>query len=214
VGENSMTGPADGTDNGAHGAYNGNGDADAGAGRVSAAVAHTVRTLRLSHGWSLDRLAARAGVSKGVLVALEQGRGNPNLGTLIRISEALGVALTRLVQLEEEPPIRMFPPDRHVVLWRGQRGGNGTLLAGGEQRPSVELWTWELQPGEPHDSEPHTTGTREVVYVQEGTLTLTVDGRCHYVTAGSAAAFLGDRRHSYVNEGAVPCRYVLAVMDL
>ncbi|HEU5161206.1 MAG TPA: XRE family transcriptional regulator [Streptosporangiaceae bacterium] len=182
-------------------------------GRVGQAVAHSVRALRSSHGWSLDQLAARAGVSKGVLVALEQGRGNPNLGTLIRISDALGVALTRLVQVEEEPSVRIFPPDRHVVLWRGPGGGSGTLLAGSDPRPSLELWTWELPPGEPHDSEPHAPGTREVVYVERGTLTLTVDGRGHHVTEGSAAVFFGDRRHSYTNEGEVPCRYVLAVMD-
>ena len=180
---------------------------------VGEAVAQTVRALRSSHGWTLDRLAARAGVSKGVLVALEQGRGNPSLGTLIRISEALGVALTRLVQVEEEPPVRLFPSDRHVVLWQGPAGGSGTLLAGSDPRPSVELWTWELQPGEPHDSDPHTPGTREVVYVQRGTLTLTVDGRCHHVSEGAAAVFFGDRRHSYANEGAEPCHYFLAVMD-
>jgi transcriptional regulator with XRE-family HTH domain len=180
---------------------------------VGEAVAQNVRALRSSHGWTLDRLAARAGVSKGALVALEQGRGNPSLGTLIRISEALGVALTRLVQVEEEPPVRLFPPERHVVLWHGSAGGNGTLLAGSDPRPSVELWTWELQPGEPHDSEPHALGTREVLYVQRGTLTLTVDGRCHHVREGAAAVFFGDRKHSYANEGDVPCRYFLAVMD-
>ena len=182
--------------------------------RVGEAVAHAVRALRSAHGWSLDQLATRAGVSKGVLVALEQGRGNPNLGTLIRISEALGVALTRLVQVEEDPPVRLFPPERHVVLWHGPSGGNGTLLAGSDARPSVELWTWELRPGEPRDSDAHAPGTREVVYVQDGTLTLTVDGRSHVIPAGGAAVFLGDRRHSYSNEGDVPCRYVLAVMDL
>jgi transcriptional regulator with XRE-family HTH domain len=182
-------------------------------GGVGKAVAHTVRALRSSHGWSLDQFAARAGVSKGVLVALEQGRGNPSLGTLIRISEALGVALTRLVQVEEEPPVRLFPSDRHVVLWRGPAGGNGTLLAGSDPRPSVELWTWELRPGEPHDSDPHAPGTREVVYVQHGTLTLTVDGQSHHVTAGTAAVFSGDRPHSYTNDGDVPCHYILAVMD-
>ena len=182
--------------------------------RVGAAVAHTVRTLRSAHGWSLDQLASRSGVSKGVLVALEQGRGNPNLGTLIRISEALGVALTRLVQVEEEPPVRLFPPERQVVLWRGPAGGHGTLLAGSEPRPSVELWTWQLRPGEPHDSDAHAAGTREVVFVQEGTLTLTVDGRSHVVEAGGAAVFVGDRRHSYHNEADTPCRYILAVMDL
>lgn len=181
---------------------------------VGEAVARTVRAFRSARGWSLDQLAGRAGVSKGVLVALEQGRGNPSLTTLIRISEALGVALTRLVQVEEEPPVRLFPPERHVVLWHGPSGGSGTLLAGSDPRPSIELWTWELRPGESRDSDAHSTGTREVVYVLDGVLTLAVDGRGHVVEAGSAGVFAGDRRHSYTNEGDVPCRYVLAVMDL
>ncbi|HEX2315125.1 MAG TPA: XRE family transcriptional regulator [Thermomonospora sp.] len=181
---------------------------------IGEAVARTVRSLRAMHGWSLDQLAGRAGVSKGVLVALEQGRGNPNLGTLIRISEALGVPLTRLVQVEEEPAVRIFPVERQVVLWNGPSGSTGTLLAGSEARPSVELWRWELRPGEPRHSDAHTPGTREIAYVQEGTLTVIVDGRGHTVEEGSAAVFTGDRPHGYLNEGSGVCRFILAVMDL
>lgn len=182
--------------------------------KVGDAVARTVRSLRAAHGWSLDQLAARAGVSKGGLVALEQARGNPNLGTLIRISEALGVPLTRLVQVEEEPPIQFFPADRHVVLWQGEHGGTGTLLAGSDPRPSVELWRWVLRPGERRESEPHTPGTREIVTVDSGLLTLTVGPGRAEVGAGDAAVFHGDRPHSYANEGDEDVRFVLAVMDL
>jgi transcriptional regulator with XRE-family HTH domain len=181
---------------------------------IGEAVARTVRGLRASHGWSLDQLAGRAGVSKGVVVALEQGRGNPNLGTLVRISEALGVPLTRLVQVEQEPLVRMFPPERQVELWHGPAGGSGTLLGGSEARPSVELWRWEVAPGEPRSSDAHTTGTREIAFVLEGTLTLTVDGHQHTVEAGTAAVFAGDRPHGYGNDGSTICRFMLAVLDL
>ena len=44
---------------------------------ITAAVARTLQALRADRGWSLDQLAARSGVSKGVLVALEQGRSTP-----------------------------------------------------------------------------------------------------------------------------------------
>jgi transcriptional regulator with XRE-family HTH domain len=181
--------------------------------KIGEAVARTVRALRGAHGWSLDQLAARSGVSKGVLVALEQARGNPNLGTLIRVSEALGVPLTRLVQVEEEPPIQFFPADRHVVLWRGPSGGTGTLLAGSDPRPSVELWRWELRPGECRDSEPHTPGTREIVTVESGHLSLAVGQSRAEVSAGDTAVFDGDRPHSYANEGEADLRFILTVMD-
>lgn len=181
--------------------------------KVGEAVARTVRALRGAHGWSLDQLAARSGVSKGVLVALEQARGNPNLGTLIRVAEALGIPLTRLVQVEEEPPIQLFPSSRHVVLWQGESGGTGTLLAGSDPRPSVELWRWELRPGERRQSDAHTSGTREIVTVETGAICLCVGDSRTEVAAGDAAVFRGDRAHAYVNEGVEDARFILAVMD-
>ncbi|MGH3382731.1 MAG: hypothetical protein ACRDP6_49190 [Actinoallomurus sp.] len=55
-----------------------------------------------------------------------------------------------------------------MVLWQGPSGGTGTLLAGSDPRPSVELWRWELRPGERRDSEAHTSGTREIITVESG----------------------------------------------
>jgi transcriptional regulator with XRE-family HTH domain len=181
--------------------------------KVGDAVARTVRSLRGAHGWSLDQLASRSGVSKSVLVALEQARGNPNLGTLTRVSDALGVPLTRLVQVEEEPPIQHFPVARHVVLWQGPSGGTGTLLAGSDPRPSVELWRWELRPGEVRDSEAHKSGTREILAVESGRLTLVVGDSRMEVSQGDAAVFHGDRPHSYANETGADVRFVLVAMD-
>ncbi|MEU5880923.1 helix-turn-helix domain-containing protein [Spirillospora sp. NPDC047279] len=180
---------------------------------IGEAVARTVRSLRARHGWSLDELAARAGVSKGVLVGLEQGRGNPNLSTLIRVADALGVSLTHLVQVREEPLIRLFPVDRHVVLWRGPDGGSGTLLAGSDPRPSLELWDWTLKPGEVRESEAHIPGTKELIHVRHGRLTLDVDGHRTVLEAETAAVFVGDRPHAYGNETAADVRFTLAVLD-
>ncbi|HTF47362.1 MAG TPA: helix-turn-helix transcriptional regulator, partial [Pseudonocardia sp.] len=61
---------------------------------VSRAVAANLRGLRARRGWSLDQLARRSGVSKGVLVALEGDRGNPSLTTLCRLADAFAVSVT------------------------------------------------------------------------------------------------------------------------
>ncbi|HET6727963.1 MAG TPA: helix-turn-helix transcriptional regulator, partial [Jiangellaceae bacterium] len=79
---------------------------------VPMAVAHNVRSHRAARGWSLDTLAARSGVSKGVLVALERGSGNPNLGTLIRVAESLGLPITQLVEAGDAPAVRVVPVER------------------------------------------------------------------------------------------------------
>ena len=96
---------------------------------ISAALARTLQALRAERGWSLDQLAARSGVSKGVLVSPEQGRANPNLATLARVGDAFGVPMTRLVEVSGESSVRVSGPDQARILWRGPSGGTGTIIA-------------------------------------------------------------------------------------
>src|SRR5918998_2632025 len=97
---------------------------------VAAAVARNTRRVRTARGWSLDQLATRSGVSKGMLVHLEQARTNPSLGTLCKVAETLGVSLAGLVELHESPTVQVVPPGETVRLWTGIEGSAGDLLAG------------------------------------------------------------------------------------
>lgn len=176
-------------------------------------VARTVRAVRTAHGMSLQGLAARAGISVEVLTELEEGTANPALETLIQVSDALMVPLARLVEGQPEPILRMFPPERQLVLWHGPKGGTGTLLVGSEPRPSLEMWSWRLQPGEVRVGAPHMPGNREIAYVMHGVLTLTIDGCRYLLEQGTAAVFVGDRPHSYANEQDTPLYYMVALTD-
>ncbi|GDY32962.1 XRE family transcriptional regulator [Gandjariella thermophila] len=178
---------------------------------LARAIAANVRAARAARRWSLDRLAALSGLSKGVLVAIEQGRGNPSIGTLWRIAEAFGTGLAQLVEVEREPPLRVAEPGTGAVLWRGTAGGAGTLLLGGD-RPVVELWHWTMRPGEEHHSDPHAPGVRELLLVVEGEIELRVAGQRARIAAGGAASFAGDRPHGYLAVGEVPCRFAMTVL--
>jgi len=176
-------------------------------------IANTVRTVRASHGLSQEALAARAGITVDDMTALEEGGATPDLGTLIHVADALLVPLARLVEVEPEIVIRVLPPERQPVLWHGPNGGTGTLLVGSDPRPALELWSWRLEPGEIRVGAPHLPGNREITYVNEGTLTLTIDG-CRYVMdRGTSAVFVGDRPHSYANEADTPLHYTVALAD-
>ncbi len=62
-----------------------------------------IRELRNSKGVSQARLAITAGMDPATLNRLEQGKGNPNIKTLEKLAEALGVRVVEL--LEEEAPL-------------------------------------------------------------------------------------------------------------
>jgi transcriptional regulator with XRE-family HTH domain len=179
---------------------------------LTTAVARTLQALRADRGWSLDQLAARSGVSKGVLVALEQGRSNPNLATLARIGDAFGVPVTSLVDMGGEPAVRISSPDASRVLWRGPAGGTGTIIAATDPPWAVELWRWEVMPGEGFGGDAHAPATREMAAVEMGTLTLTVAGERHAVGAGQCARFPASRPHRYSNEGTEPVRFTMVVV--
>ena len=179
---------------------------------IGSAVARTLQALRTERGWSLDQLAARSGVSKGVLVALEQERSNPSLATLARISDAFGVPVTRLVEISGEPAVRVWEADSGRVLWHGPAGGTGTIIAATEPPWAVELWRWQVQPGEEFGGYAHAPATREMAWVEQGTLTLTVAGERRQVGPGECARFSGGLPHGYANQGSEPARMTMVVV--
>ena len=181
--------------------------------QVASAIAHHTRRLRLERQWSLDLLASRSGVSKGMLVQIEQARTNPSIGTLCRVADAFGVTLAELVALTDGGAVRIVDPSEVVRLWAGVQGSSGDLLVGTDRSEHVELWRWRLAAGDSHDSEGHVTGTRELLAVLVGTLTLHVGGAEHQVAAGGAVLFDADRPHRYVNAHKRALDLVLVVVQ-
>lgn len=182
-------------------------------GSLAHAIGVRVRRERMARGWTLDRLAETAGVSRRLVVNVEQGSANPSVGTLLRLSDALGVGLPAMVAAPASRVGAMTHRGEGAVLWTGDRGGRGVLVAGTEPPDVVELWDWFLEPGEKHGSEPHTAGTRELLHVLAGAVVVEVDGLAHRLDAGDALTFPGDVAHAYANASADPARFVLAVFQ-
>src|SRR6476659_2744076 len=148
---------------------------DESAANLAAVIGVRVRHERRSRGWTLDQLAESAGVSRRMVVSVEQGTVNPSVGTLLRLSDALGVGLPALVEPPEAKTVKVVRDGEGAELWRGAAGGRGVLMAGTTPPDVVELWDWSLGPGDRHASEAHAAGTKELVHVHEGALTVEVD---------------------------------------
>lgn len=182
------------------------------AAELTAAVADHVRALRTARGWSLDELAGRSGVSKGMLVQIEGARSNPSIGTLNRIAEAFGVTVTRLLEPSTERVVQIVDAAEAPLLWQGKHGGHGRILRGLSDPGCVELWEWQLAPGEGHDSAEHAPRSRELLHILAGEATVTVAGEDHRVRTGQTIDFRADRAHSYRNDGDTPTRLLMVVV--
>jgi transcriptional regulator with XRE-family HTH domain len=180
---------------------------------LAMAIGGRVKQQRQSRGWTLDQLAEAAGVSRRMVVNVEQGAANPSVGTLLRISDALGVGLPALVESPRPRPVSVTRNGEGAVLWSSVSGGRGVLVAGTESPDVVELWDWTLGPGDRHVSEAHSRGTKELLQVQQGSVTVEVAGESFVLEAGDAVSFPGDVAHSYANPGTEPARFSLAVFE-
>jgi transcriptional regulator with XRE-family HTH domain len=186
---------------------------DRGTAALALAIGARVRQERQSRRWTLDQLAEAAGVSRRMVVNVEQGAANPSVGTLLRISDALGVGLPALVEPPRPKPVKVTRHGDGAALWSSESGGRGVLVAGTEPPDVAELWDWTLGPADQHGSEAHTPGTRELLQVQQGTITVEVAGQPVTLQAGDAVAFPGDVAHSYANPRNEPARFSLAVFE-
>jgi transcriptional regulator with XRE-family HTH domain len=182
---------------------------------VTRSIAGNVRSGRTMRGWTLDELAERSGVSRRLIVQIEQGQTNPSIATLLRLSDALGVGLPRLVAVADPPMLHVVRAGDAPVLWRGEHGGTAQLIAGSGPPDVLELWDWTLYPGDAHHSEPHSRGTIEQLLVVDGELHLHVAGEQQTLQPGDAAAFPGDHPHGYAAPGAASCpaRFTLSVLE-
>ncbi|WNM32230.1 XRE family transcriptional regulator [Streptomyces sp. Li-HN-5-11] len=174
-------------------------------------VAYNVRAARVRAGLSLEELGRRAQVSKGALVALEKAQGNPNLATLVRLADTLGISVSALMQGSHEGRVRVVTADAVTPLWTGELGSEARLMLTTSGPAPVEVWRWRLEPGEEYPSHPHQAGVVETVSVTAGRMVLVVDGTEHTLEAGQTATFDGDTAHTYRGSGTETCHLIMTV---
>jgi transcriptional regulator with XRE-family HTH domain len=177
-----------------------------------------LRALRSERGLSISDLAARAGVSAGIISQIERGKSNPSVKTLQRIRTGLGVSLWAFL----EQPAPASSQDPTFV----RRADDRLRIVVGRSKLIKEL----LSPIN-HESlrfmtitmPPHSR-TEEVVvgagekggFVVEGAIELTVGDRTSTLTKDDSFQFRSDQPHRVVNATDAPARiiWIMSMQDL
>lgn len=189
-------------------------DAGADVATVSQAVSDRIKSWRKSQKLSLDALSRRAGVSKGMLVEIEKGAANPSIAILCKIAAALGVSVADIVSISHAPDAWLIENSEMPVLWQGEQGGSAQLLAGTRGPDMIELWRWQMFAGEVFSSTGHSSGTLELLHVEQGTLALTVGEQTLMIQQGFAAVARTDMPHAYASADDQPVIFTMTVAEL
>jgi transcriptional regulator with XRE-family HTH domain len=158
-------------------------------------MGQALRRQRLKVNLSLRGLAAETHLSPSFLSQVERGLTAPSLGSLRRISEALGLRLSAV--LGDGPP---GGASADIVRARARRNvlvpGTGVdieLLA--TERAGIEAMIVRLEPGAAAGEALRTEVVDQFVLVLEGTMRLTWEGEEIELVCGDAASIPAGVRH-------------------
>jgi len=174
--------------------------------RTQRGVGAQIRAERARRGWSLEELAGASGLSRGWMGRIERGLAEPSLSALQRISEALGVSPSLLV--EEEDPLAPSADSGVDIVRRGRR--NAVRFPNSHHfwevltpnlRGRLQVLVVELLPGEPRPIELFSHAGEEVFFVLSGEVALEVDGRVVILSTGDSATISSIRPHRLRNVG-------------
>ncbi|MER8524484.1 helix-turn-helix domain-containing protein [Mesorhizobium sp. M1088] len=177
------------------------------------AIAVRIRQLRRDQNLTLDRLAKLSGLSKGTVVTLEQGKANPSIGILCRLAAAFSLSVADL--LNDLPSKVRLPIERTETrtLWTSAKGSFAQLHSSTSGRTMFELWSWVIMPGDVFSADAHSPGTRELISVARGSLSVVVGTHAVILSQGESVRLVTDQPHSYAAASDAPAHFSMAVLE-
>ena len=175
--------------------------------RTVSALGAKLAAARAERGWSLAELARRAGVSTASVHKIEKSGMTPTIATLMKVAAALGTSVSFFIDEDVEVPAA-------IVVRGGERARLYTSKTGialdnvsgryGRYRLAGAEAVVEPRANSGPDAMRHPG--EELIYVLEGALCVTVDGKPIDLGAGDSIHFRTDRPHTWENPSERPAR--------
>lgn len=162
-------------------------------------VSRNIRRFRAERNLTLGELARRARLSKQTLSKIEQGEGNPTVGTLEAIGEALGLSFRRLVtEWGSKTSVSRALEAVWVRTPVGEERNLDRIYGTGYVRTQVvtveQTQRVKLVPAQ-------SPGTLHQLYVIEGRLEAGPENEMLVLSMGDFVRFPGDVDHGYRSLG-------------
>jgi transcriptional regulator with XRE-family HTH domain len=175
-------------------------------------LAHRLKQLRVEQGWSLDQLAKASQVSRATLSRLENGEVSPTTAVLGKLCAAYGLAMSRLLRMVEDD----FPPlvrRAQQSVWTDPQPGVGFVrrsVSPPSRALAGEALECELGAGVTisYAATPRP-GMEHHLLLQQGKLSVTVDGRSHDLLAGDCLRYQLHGPSAFVTPPDSGARYFL-----
>jgi transcriptional regulator with XRE-family HTH domain len=175
---------------------------------ISPSIGPRLRHIRLEKGFTVETLAAAAGLNKGFLSRLERGTKRPSVETVLRLSAALGVPVGLLFgEQTTDETVRVSRVAGRSRSMEEPGDYSFELLTPKGSMMEAFLFHVGAEPtggGQHHDGE-------EMFLVLSGIVELRTPDRSYVLEAGDCAYFPGHIAHQVRRIGPEPATAVIAV---
>lgn len=171
-------------------------------GDIATIVSRNLKDLRLRRGFSMEALAALAGVSRGMLSQIELGRSVPTIGLLWKVARALGVSFAALTSDAASSGTTILRADKARLLTSANGVFTSRALFPYPSERRVEFYKLTLAPNAEEIADPHPPGTLENLTVASGSVEIMTGGVSYLLKTDDAIFFEADAPHKYRNTGA------------
>jgi transcriptional regulator with XRE-family HTH domain len=185
---------------------------------ITARIARRVRELRDAHGYSLDALAERSGVSRSNISLIERGQSSPTAAVLDKLAAGLGVTLASLFEVSRAPAAEPSPMARvaEQPVWTDPASGYIRRNLSPAARSALQLVDVIFPAGQrvAYDGAAREPEIHQQVWMIDGVMELTVGEVQWRLETGDCLAMRLDRPIVYRNPTRKPSRYLVALATL
>jgi transcriptional regulator with XRE-family HTH domain len=176
-------------------------------------IAQRVRDLRAARGLSLEAVATKSGVSRSMISLIERGESSPTAVVLERLATGLGVAMASLFDAPKPPPAPLARA-KDQPPWRDPQSGyvRRNVSPGGAGSP-IQIVEVLFPAGArvAYETGPREPRVHQQIWVQEGSIDVTVGEQRHRLQAGDCLALVLDRPLMYHNPTRKAARYAVVL---
>jgi transcriptional regulator with XRE-family HTH domain len=174
--------------------------------RTVSAIGAKVAHARKERGWSLAQLAQRAGVSPAAVHKVEKSGMTPTIASLMKIAAALGKSVSYFVEEPSTPDVSVVRAEQRAQVYTSKQGLDLRNVSGRYGPFLIAGAEAIVEPRADSGPTPMNHPGEELVIVQEGTMTFTVDGQSYELAEGDSIHFRTKLPHSWCNPTDEPAR--------
>ncbi|EAZ80224.1 helix-turn-helix domain-containing protein [Algoriphagus machipongonensis] len=180
---------------------------------VVAQISNKIKSVRKEKSLTLQDIADRAGVTKGLISQIENGRTIPSLLVLIEIIQALEVDFdsffTELSKFSSGTKVFVQRKNEYQKFEKEDALGFDYSRIFTRKMPSstIDIVLLEIQPGAKRNFV--TTEAFEYKYIISGSVKYIFKDQSVFLNEGDSMLFDGRLTHNPVNEGKVPVKMLV-----